>query len=344
MMKVQIDILHPAHVNFFKNIAEAFEKNGHEVVITALNRGKVPAIVQREFPHRPVHIIGRHRGTRYSIIMEANVGRFFRMLWFFLKHRPAVGLSVGSFVSGFCYKLFNRKNYQVDDDPERFFNVLLEKFTATKLFFPPNVFSDHPKVINFNCLKEWAYLSPGYFRPDESALAAYGLEKKQYFFIREVSTGSLNYMGQAQNPVATISRDFPEGYRVLLSLEDKSTRDQYPDDWEVLQEPVDDIHSLMYYSKAVISSGDSMAREGAMLGVPSIYCGEREMHANRLLIDKGILFHLPVDGTLELIRRLTHDDGLPGKDQAAVRQDLLAEWDDINQLLMKEINADLTKK
>lgn len=344
MMKVLIDILHPAHINFFKNIADTCEKSGHEVVITALNRGKVPAIVQREFPNRPVHIIGRHRGTRYSIIMEANIGRFLRMLWFFLQHRPTVGLSVGSFVSGFCFKLFNRKNYQVDDDPERFMNVLLEKFTATKLFFPPGVLSDHPKVINFNCLKEWAYLSPRYFQPNEDVLTAYGLEKKQYFFIREVSTGTFNYMGQARNPVAGISRDFPEEYRVLLSLEDKSTRDQYPEDWIILQEPVDDIHSLMYYSRAVISSGDSMAREGAMLGVPSIYCGEREMHANQLLIDKGILFHLPIEGTLELIRRLSSDDGLPGKDQAEIRQELLTEWDDINQLLMREIIADLKKK
>ena len=37
----------------------------------------------------------------------------------------------------------------------------------------------------------------------------------------------------------------------------------------------------MYYSQIVISSGDSGAyREGAMLGVPSIYAGNRDMPAN----------------------------------------------------------------
>ena len=59
-----------------------------------------------------------------------------------------------------------------------------------------------------------------------------------------------------------------------------------------MKEPVKDIHSLMYFSQVVISSGDSVAREGAMLGVPSIYAGIRDMPANVIMIKKEMLFKL----------------------------------------------------
>ena len=47
------------------------------------------------------------------------------------------------------------------------------------------------------------------------------------------------------------------------------------------QEPIEDIHSLIYYAAGLVSSGDSMAREAALLGVPSYYLGIRySMPAN----------------------------------------------------------------
>ena len=61
----------------------------------------------------------------------------------------------------------------------------------------------------------------------------------------------------------------------------KKRRDEYPADWILLQEPIEDIHSLIYYAAGLVSSGDSMAREAALLGVPSYYLGIRySMPAN----------------------------------------------------------------
>ena len=74
----------------------------------------------------------------------------------------------------------------------------------------------------------------------------------------------------------------------MLSLEDKSTKERYPEDWILLEEPVEGIHSLIYYSCALISSGDSMAREAALLGVPSYYLGIRyDMPAKSCCIKAG---------------------------------------------------------
>ncbi len=185
-------------------------------------------------------------------------------------------------------------------------------------------------------MKEWSYLSPTYFKPDISVLKKYGLKGKDFVFVREVSNKSFNYYNQKDALVCSISGKLEDGIPVLLSLEDKTIRDKFPLHWSILEEPIEDIHSLIYYSKLMVSSGDSMAREGAMLGVPSIYCGVREMKANELLIEKGILEHYPADNAIDPINKYIKSDLIPDK-QKEIRNKLLNEWIDMNSFMEKQI-------
>ncbi len=121
--------------------------------------------------------------------------------------------------------------------------------------------------------------------------------------MREVSHKSFNYYNQQDGIISSFAGNINAGTKVILSLEDKSYAGRYPAHWSILQEPVEDIHSLIYYSRLVISSGDSMAREGAMLGVPSIYCGTRKMKANELLMAAGLLQHLPGDNGIAFYKQ-----------------------------------------
>ena len=117
--------------------------------------------------------------------------------------------------------------------------------------------------------------------PNEKVLEAYGVKPKEYIFLREVTVGTINYTGQESGAILGIKDMIPAGMKVLFSLEEKKRRGEYPADWILLQEPIEDIHSLIYYSAGLMSSGDSMAREAALLGVPSYYLGIRySMPAN----------------------------------------------------------------
>ncbi len=334
-MKIVVDIAHPAHVNFFKKALRILSDQGHEILITGLRRGKLPRILENELGEYPITYVGAHRGTKYSIIYEANIKKFFNLFFFVLKHKPDFGLSVGSFNLGAVMKMFGKPNLQFDDDPERPVNVFLEKLTSTRLFFPP-ITETAGNVETMKALKEWAYLTPKYFQESTSELSKYSLEPGKYIFVREVSSGSLNYQDQESNIVASFSKDFPEGVPVLLSLEDKETIGQYPKDWILLEEPVGDIHSLIYHSRMLVSSGDSMAREAAMLGVPSIYCGIREMKANQLMVDKNMLFKAGPDEAPALMADIVSGK-LQVKDQQAFRQELLKEWDDITEFIIDQI-------
>ncbi len=335
MKKIIIDICHLPHVNFFKNCANMLSSMGHTVHIACLNRGRLPSVVEKEFPNFHILTVGRHRGTKFSIIFEANILRVFALMWLMLRNKYDLGLSVGSFTLGSVMKLSNKPNIQFDDDPERKKGAFLERATATKLFFPPIV-EPAGNVSTYNALKEWSYLSPRYFKPNKNELARYGLSPKKYIFVREVSTGTLNYMHQEEDSILSVAERFPHNYAVVLSIENKKKIKQYPKKWLILEEPLEDIHSLLYYSAVVISSGDSMAREGAILGVPSIYCGIREMKANKILMDKGLFFKTSPLELPTVIEKITARENRL-EDQEIYRQKLLSEWDDITEFVIKEV-------
>ena len=87
-MKIIIDLMHPAHFNFFKKSIAILQEKGHEVIITVLNRGKLPKIVEKEILNQKIYFIGKHRGTFLSVIFEANIFRFLKMLIVCLKEKP----------------------------------------------------------------------------------------------------------------------------------------------------------------------------------------------------------------------------------------------------------------
>lgn len=335
-MKILIDIKHPAQLNLFKNLARDLVNEGWEVTISYLDRGKLPSIIEREYRDFRKIKIGKSRGSKWSIIWEGNVTRVYDFLKLIARERYNIVIAASSLPLAFAAYVSHTPVIQFYDDPERKninrFNALL----SNKLYYPP-IIERTKKIDLFNCLKEWSYLSPKRFRPDAAVLAEYGLTPHEYVFVREVSNKSFNYFDQNPFVIGAFAKNISSQCKVVLSLEDKSVAHTYPKEWILLQEPVTDIHSLIYYSKLVISSGDSMAREGGMLGVPAIYCGFREMKANELLMKEGILRHLPAEKALPAINEaITGPFDAPA--QVALRNRLQFKWDDMVQFMKAKIN------
>lgn len=311
------------------------------MVVSILNRGKLVKIANKELgdvENCELVEVGSHAGTKWSTIIDVNLIRFFKLCRFSLKHRPKIAVGNG-FMHGLIGKLFNFPVLAFSDDIERKIPYFLMTRLSNELYYVTgsNQTEEFSKVKIFNTLKEWAYLSPTYFKPRNEVLTTYGVEEKSYIFVREVITGTLNYNSQTSDIVATISSEFPKDIQVLLSLEDKSKINSYPDNWILLQEPIEDIHSLMYYSRIIISSGDSMAREGAMLGVPSIYCGVREMKANKVMIDKGRLFHKKAEDLPPFIEEIVN--GNQFENQVEFREELKKDWIDATDFIIDRINT-----
>jgi hypothetical protein len=115
----------------------------------------------------------------------------------------------------------------------------------------------------------------------------------------------------------------------------KKRRDEYPADWILLQEPIEDIHSLIYYSAGLVSSGDSMAREAALLGVPSYYLGIRySMPANAAASKVASLQNQKTMPFEEWIGSLPTDPEECAEKQDALRKHIDGEFIDINGYML----------
>jgi predicted glycosyltransferase len=127
--------------------------------------------------------------------------------------------------------------------------------------------------------------------------------------------------------------------KVLFSLEEKKRREEYPADWILLQEPIEDIHSLIYYSAGLVSSGDSMAREAALLGVPSYYLGIRySMPANAAASKVASLQNrktMPFEEWIDNLGAESQESRV--KSQEELRKHIDASFIDINQYMLNLI-------
>lgn len=337
-MRILIDIGHPAQLNFLKIVIPRIGKD-HDIYITFLKRGKLPDIVKREMSEYRLIKNGTHNGSLFSILVYANLFRLFGFIRLILKYKIDLGVN-GGIPLGFALKLLGREHIQFDDDIERKLTIFLELISSDKLVIFPDYNIKHSyrkwRNVRFvNALKEWAYLSPAYFTPNPSILLSMNLEINNYIFLREVSNKTVNYLGQETGLIYKYQKAISsKGFKVVLSLEDKASRVDYPKEWLILEEPVQDIHSIMYYSRFVISSGDSMAREGAMLGVVSVYCGMRDMVANRFLEKQGLFNWLQSEQDLNNVLEASGNC-----EQEKYRKRLLDTWIDVNDLIVSTINS-----
>lgn len=350
-MKIWIDIYHVPQFNYYLPLMKELVNRGYDVYLTVLERGRLLKIVTSDLQKLglygngiEVFCIGKHKMTKWSVIWDANLMRLIKLgIW--RKKHPIDVCFTNGFHAAVWSKLYGNKSYTFGDDPDTF-DYYPKMWFATKVHFclvdrqyiSGNGRELAESVNVTRCLKEWAYLNPRTFVPNEKVLERYGVKPKEYMFLREVSVGTINYAGQASGAILGIKEMIPAGMKVLFSLEEKKRREEYPADWILLQEPIEDIHSLIYYAAGLVSSGDSMAREAALLGVPSYYLGIRySMPANAAASKVASLQNQKTMPFEEWITSLPTNPEECAKKQDALRKHIDEEFIDINQYMLNLI-------
>jgi len=285
-MKILVDMVHMADVNFYKNAVNILRKQGHDISISVLDRGNLPEVVKKEYGKAT--IVGRH--SKGSILKKSyyNLRRVLALKRFIKKIKPDVVTSFSYYPAAAVFDK-NIRSVVFHDDAEYKKQFKLCQLFAEKFVIPDFIPIDSMNIKKYHSYKEWAYLNPLYFKPNPSVLKRYGLKENKYVFIRDIATVSLNYKNNSSvdySQIIPILRK--KGLKIVVSLEDKSQKSKFKG-CVILQEPVKDFYSLIYYSLALISSGDTMPREAALLGVPSYYIGNRKMAVNKELIGHGLI-------------------------------------------------------
>lgn len=307
-MKVLIDIGHPAHVHYFRNLIKILEKNGHEFLIIAKDKSvthellehyDIPYIKRRNYPKSMWGKLLQIPLTDLFVIRHA----------IFFRPDVVIGFS-GTHISHAGWLLGIPSIVFDDTEHAKFAHASYKPFA--RHIFTPTFFNKEMgiKQIRFDSYMELCALHPSYYQPDKSIKTILNLkEDEEYIILRFVSWSASHDIGQAgftNEAKIRIIEKYKSRFRIFISAEGELP--EYLKKYE-LKIPAYKLHDVLSYARLYIGEGSTTASECAVLGTPAIYCNslivgnckeEEEKYdlCYRILDTEGIL--AKVDEILEM--------------------------------------------
>src|SRR5919197_3808173 len=183
-MRILIDILHPAHVHFFRNFHDEMTERGHELCITARDKDRSVELLRKfGLAHRQISAQG-DRGLAVEMVQRTS-----RLLKVMREFRPDVLTGIMGPSIAVAGKL-RRVPAVVFYDTE--FAVQTNRFVypLAHSVFTPDCYQGRVRgrQVRYAGYHELAYLHPKRFRPDPRRLSAFGVDPREpYALLRFVS-------------------------------------------------------------------------------------------------------------------------------------------------------------
>lgn len=289
-MNILIDIGHPAHVHLFKNFAWQMQENGHELLFTCRDKEfEIELLNTYGFSYK---LFGKKKSSRAGKILglvEFDIREIVAGLGF----KPDVFVSHGSIYAAHAAFLLRKPHISLEDT----FNFeqirLYLPFTAAVLTGDYAHPSLGKKEIRYAGYHELAYLHPKHFSPHESVLDLLDVNNNEkYIILRFVAwkaTHDYGHKGITYLNKRKAIREFERYAKVFISSES-----ELPDDLVKyrIKIPPDKMHDALAFSCLLFGESSTMAEEGAMLGVPSVYLDKKGTHyTNHLEKDYGLIYN-----------------------------------------------------
>lgn len=271
-MRILIDIVHPAHVHFYRAIGQALEERGHQLLWIARDKDLTHVLLSDAgiaFETSGVANKGSRGAQLHELIARVaflqSRGRQFGAD-LILTRNPAGTLAA---------RLLRIPSiFDTDDGRAAGVHFLAAAPFATLITTPASLRDDFgPKHRKYPGFKQSAYLHPDLFTPDPGVRQALGLSPAQPFFlVRFVAMMAAHDHGEAGLDV-TLKRHIIERLqrvgRVFVSAEGPM-----PDEWLPLRFPLpaSRMHDALAFADMLIGDSQTMAAEAAMLGTPNLRC------------------------------------------------------------------------
>lgn len=279
-MKLLIDIGHPAHVHFFKNIISNLLHKGHEVKIVMRAREITKHLLEK------YNLDYEYLSKNYRGLTRKAIGMFridYRLYKIAKSFDPDILMGIGSLYSAHVSKLLRKASIVFTDTEHAvLINKLAFPFATTVL--TPSCFHGRvskKKHVRYKGYHELAYLHPNYFKPDSAVLEWLDLSKDERFFIirfssldasHDIRKRGFDFRGKDE--IKGFLRRLEEHGRPFLANEIELGKnfEKYS-----LRTPPEQIHSLLSYATLYIGEGATMASEAGVLGVPWIYASTKRL-------------------------------------------------------------------
>ena len=269
-MRVLFDIVHPAHVHFFKHMIRGLDKLGHQTAIIARDKDVTLNLLDLyNFDYETVGFSGaknRFRQLQELVLRDATIIRLAMKFKpdIILTRNPA-GVQAARLIGAFGI-------FDTDDGRAAGIHFKAAAPFAHVITTPDSLTEDYGKKhVKYPGYKQTAYLHPDHFSPNPEVLDMLGVKKGEIFFIVRfvdmVASHDTNESGLSLTVKSEIIKRLKVHGRVFISSEG-----QLPDKWADMRFPVPPhlMHDAMAYANLIIGDSQTMAAEAAVLGTPSL--------------------------------------------------------------------------
>ena len=272
-MNVLIDIGHPAHVHYFRNLAKELEKRGHKVFWSVKEIDQAKRLLN-------------YYGFKYFVLPKKSdiiIGKVWKqILYDFIILKIClwnkIDIAIGSSVSIAHVSRISRVKSIIFDDDDDAVQPIVTKFVtpfADSVVCPDSLEGKRMRqdTIFYPGYQELAYLHPNQFTPDPEVLTEFGLKPEDPFFLMRFN------VFKAHHDIAVKGLSLDQKLRLVKLLEPhgrvfiNTERETEPElaNYKLQINP-EKIHSLIYYARMFLGDSQTMTSEAAILGTAAVKC------------------------------------------------------------------------
>ncbi|VBB43669.1 conserved hypothetical protein [uncultured Desulfatiglans sp.] len=271
MLRILVDITHPAYVHLYKNIIRILKSQGHHVVVTAAQHEDTLKLLRS---YNLEHLVLGRKG--HNIKTKLLYQQLLTLRLWLLARKSDIDLALGGSTTVAQGTFFTRARSIIFTDDDGDIVPLFAKSTypfASKVVHPRCIRDrlSKRKQVLVDSFKELAYLHPNNFQPDNSIFNLLGLETGQRFFVVRFSALKAHHdlFARGIKDKVQLIRYLENFGRVFVSSESELEGDLKKNQIEL---PIEMVHSLLHFASLYIGDSQTMAAEAAVLGTPSIRC------------------------------------------------------------------------
>lgn len=268
-MRLLVDILHPAHVHFFRNFAGEMQARGHEVRFTARRKDGTTLLLEQY--GLPYELLSRQRrGLGLAVELATRTARLARVARRFRPDAMTGIMGPSIALAGRALRIPAVVFYDTEFAWQtNWFVYPLAHSVCTPDCYQGRVRGRH---LTYPGYHELAYLHPDRFTPERERLAAFGVgDGERYSLVRFVSwqaSHDVAEKGLTLEQKRALVRRLQAHGRVLISSEGDLPEDLEP---MRLRGPYRDVHHLMAFADLLVGESATMASEAAVLGIPAVF-------------------------------------------------------------------------
>jgi len=272
-MRILVDILHPAHVHFFRNYIAEAKARGDQVLVTSRDKDVTEVLLDAYGIDHQTISTKRSGGSGLTTEWAARTVRLFRIA---RRFDPDVMLGIMGVSVAPVGKMLRRPAIVFyDTEVARRTNSIVYPMAASVV--TPDCYEAEPRSNQtmYPGYHELAYLHPDRFSPDVTILEQFGLDRDEPYaivrFVDQDSSHDGSEVALSASQKTSLVRELADNMHVRISSEGV-----IPDDLKELNlnGPLHQVHHVLAFASTYIGESATMASEAAMLSTPSVFIGQ----------------------------------------------------------------------